>query len=326
MVAKHLEKLQKDKEEAGMTIVRALIPDLSPAVCALALAECDYDGKHAALLLQRFKNANQEQLLELQLQKKRKASSNHDDGSGDASSSSGSESSSDADSDSSGDKKRKRRSKGGKRSSKDKRKRSSKRSKDKPKKDRRKKKHKRRCSKRDASEERGGAGAVAAAQYGKYGIIRETDYDAKRSDFLAWAMEVKKVDPEVLPKYEEKELFKTYMEDYNTATLPHEQYYDRGAYELKQRAKAAKKGKALPQRVAFNDEEERRRELAAQRAKEQQERLQYAYNELKYTDKAQDMREQELLRAQMTLAYRTGDHAKAERLADRLRPDEPWAK
>lgn len=35
------------------------------------------------------------------------------------------------------------------------------------------------------------------------------------------------------------------------------------------------------------------------------------------------MREQEMLRAQMALAYRTGDHAKAEKIAKRLLPDDP---
>jgi hypothetical protein len=84
---------------------------------------------------------------------------------------------------------------------------------------------------------------------------------------------------------------------------------------------------ACPQaaeKVLFNDEEQRRRELAEQRAAEQAERLREAYNELKYKapDKAADMREQELLRAQMNLAYRTGDHAKAAQLADRLVPED----
>ncbi len=35
------------------------------------------------------------------------------------------------------------------------------------------------------------------------------------------------------------------------------------------------------------------------------------------------MREQELMRAQMTLAYRMGDHSEAQRLAARLAPDDP---
>ena len=50
--------------------------------------------------------------------------------------------------------------------------------------------------------------AVRQEEYGKYGIIRETDMYAKRAEFMLWATEVKRVDLEVLPKFEEKELFK----------------------------------------------------------------------------------------------------------------------
>lgn len=45
-----------------------------------------------------------------------------------------------------------------------------------------------------------------------------------------------------------------------------------------------------------------------------------AYEELKTTDKAKDMREQQLLRSQLDLAYKTGDRAKAETLAALLAP------
>jgi len=50
-----------------------------------------------------------------------------------------------------------------------------------------------------------------------------------------------------------------------------------------------------------------------------------AYNALVYTDmgKADDMREQQLMRLQMRQAYRTGDHATAEKLANKLKPDDP---
>jgi hypothetical protein len=53
------------------------------------------------------------------------------------------------------------------------------------------------------------------------------------------------VDIEILPKMEEKELFKTYAEDYNTGTLPHRKYYDMDAYEARKAAKAAKKGRPV---------------------------------------------------------------------------------
>lgn len=76
------------------------------------------------------------------------------------------------------------------------------------------------------------------------------------------------------------------------------------------------------EREQFDDEADLRKEVAERRAKEQQERLQQAYAELVHTDKAADMREQQLLRAELALAYRTGDHTRAEKLALRLAPDQ----
>lgn len=78
------------------------------------------------------------------------------------------------------------------------------------------------------------------------------------------------------------------------------------------------------EKILFNDEEERRREIAVLRATDQEDRLRQAYNELKYTapDKAADMREQDMLRMQMQMAYRTGDHDTANKLNERLKPDD----
>jgi hypothetical protein len=41
---------------------------------------------------------------------------------------------------------------------------------------------------------------------------------------------------------------------------------------------------------------------------------------------ADEMRRQELLRAEMALAYKTGDVDKAHRIAERLAPDDPAKK
>lgn len=60
-----------------------------------------------------------------------------------------------------------------------------------------------------------------------------------------WATEVQKVDIETLPKFEERELFRTYMEDFNTGTLPHRKYYNLELYERRRAEKAAKKNKPL---------------------------------------------------------------------------------
>lgn len=50
------------------------------------------------------------------------------------------------------------------------------------------------------------------------------------------------MDIELLPKTEEKELFRTFCEDYNTATLPHKKYYNLQQYERDMAEGAAKRG------------------------------------------------------------------------------------
>jgi len=143
----------------------------------------------------------------------------------------------------------------------------------------------------------------------------------KKPEFISWAMDVKGKDIEGLSRHEEKELFRMYMEDYNTATLPHQKYYDLEAYD--QRGDGRNEEPRTGQREQlFDDETARRHELAEQRKKEKQERLKEAYENLKSSDIAKDMREQEILRAKMSLAYRTGDLKEAERIAERLRPDD----
>jgi len=48
------------------------------------------------------------------------------------------------------------------------------------------------------------------------------------------------------------------------------------------------------------------------------------YLQLKHSapGKAEDMRQQELLRSQMALAYKTGDRSQVAAIAERLKPDE----
>ena len=65
---------------------------------------------------------------------------------------------------------------------------------------------------------------------------------SKYSEFALWASEVMKMDIELLPKIEEKELFRTFCEDHNTATLPHQKYYSLQDYERKKSEGASKRG------------------------------------------------------------------------------------
>jgi hypothetical protein len=114
---------------------------------------------------------------------------------------------------------------------------------------------------------------------------------------------------------------------------PTRKYYNLEAYDREQaakaRAKAAKAaggaGGAAAGGELFDaraDEEAMRRARMEERAKLQQQRMAQAYTLLQHTDMAKDMREQELLRAEMALAYKTGDKAKAQKLFERLQPDE----
>lgn len=348
MVARHQEKLQQEKERRGMEKLRALMPHLSPAVHAMALEKLEWDEERALIALRKFSATKAEELKALQKERKRhearllksreKLRRDKDEESttgSDTGSESGSEGS---DSDSEDDRRRSKkrsRSKSEKKDRKESR-RSKKRSKKDDGKKRRKEKDrdrdrdskKRRKDSRDKDRGRDKDKATAknihvVQEYGKYGIIRETDLYSKRPEFMLWAAEVKGADVEAMPRFEEKELFKSYMEDYNTGTLPHKKYYDLETYERQQAARgAAAGGRGGGEKVVFDDEAERRRELAVERQREKEARLKAAYEELQTTDKAEAMRQQDLLRQKMALAYRTGDVKEAQRLAERLRPDD----
>ncbi|EFN57120.1 hypothetical protein CHLNCDRAFT_143975 [Chlorella variabilis] len=358
MVAKHLEKQQKEKEARAMERLHLLLPALGPTVRAAALQECNWDEERALTMLRRFQVAKVDELSKLHKERRRhqlalqsgkpeKRRKEHkeggkrqrdEDGAGsgsDSGSSSGSESGSGSESESSSsgsEDERSRRKSGSKRRRSRSRERSSKRSKKEKRSSKDKKRKKEKRSKKEKKEKRGSKDKARAKQatrgaigheYGKYGLIRETDMYTKRPEFQLWAMEVKNIDIEAMPRSEEKEMFKDYMEEFNTATLPHRKYYDLEMYEKQQAAKAARKG--LPaggavERTAFEDEKERQRELAAERKRMAAEKMKKAYDELRTTDKAKDMREQQLLRSQMELAYKTGDRKKAEKLAELLKP------
>eukprot|EP01023_Acetabularia_acetabulum_P026339 TRINITY_DN2505_c0_g1_i5.p1 TRINITY_DN2505_c0_g1~~TRINITY_DN2505_c0_g1_i5.p1 ORF type:complete len:442 (+),score=131.62 TRINITY_DN2505_c0_g1_i5:2317-3642(+) len=363
MVEKHHAKLQSEKEHAAMEKLQALMPSLGTMVKALALQESLWDVDAAAALLRKFqvacaddlgtiqkkrkKRQEEQELQEEQLERKKQQKIEEETQavknlkeklplSPDQSDDQAETDSSDEDRDRSKHKKHK------KRRSNEKDKKKSKRSKK-----HRHKKNKKRKMETGGKEEieekvfnkdiqiHEDEAHEDAVEFGKYGIIRETDIFSKKSEFTLWALEEKNTDVESMPKFEEKELFREYMEDYNTGTLPHKKYYDLELYERNlhdMRSKEGGSGSAAAagsgqgaderEKMLFNDEEERRREKLMERAIQKQERLREAYNELKYTDKARDMREQQMLRMQMSLAYRTGDMNKAQKLAERLRPDD----
>lgn len=301
MVAKHADKLQQEKEERAMAKLAALMPRLSKATHAVALQECGWDDELASAMLRQFESAKAQELgvlrekreeihRKLALSKEKKANKKE-----------ASQKRHKSISESSEDDRRRRRSRRSKRSH------------------HRDRKDKRRD--RDRGDE--SRKSKSSSRYGRYGILRETDYDAKRPEFTLWALQVKGKDVESMSRFEEKDLFHTFMEDYNTATLPHKKYYDLEAYEKRRAADSGRYGDVSTERVMFNDEAERKREIAEERQRQHAERLREAYMEMQTTGKAADMRAQELLRARMSLAYRTGNQEEAQRLAERLKPDDP---
>jgi len=335
MVQKHIEKLQAEKEAAALEQLSALMPGVGPQVRVLALKEAQFSVDAAVNLLRAFQTQNDEQLKAIQKRRKKikeaeaeavakaeaEAEESSSSSSSDDSSSSDSSDDSGSDSDSDGGKGKRKRGSSKKSSKKSKKKR--KRSK-KDKKDSRDKKKR----KKDKGKDKAAPKTLTNSDnFGKFGIIRETDAAAKRSEFTLWALEVKKVDVETLQRTEEKELFKDYIEDYNTGTMPHRKYYNLELYERQKAAKAAAKGMAKAEKKeksgALADEEALRKQREEERQKLAQERLQQAYEELQaHGDKAKDMREQEMLRLQMQVAYKTGDAKKAQKLLERLMPDE----
>lgn len=119
---------------------------------------------------------------------------------------------------------------------------------------RRKEKHRRKRSKsrdrdrkerkKEKKEKKKKKSAAASHHWGKYGIINETDLYNKEQEFRSWLVEERKINPETITKDQTKKEFARFVEDYNTATLPHEKFYHMEAYE--RRMSALRAGEYVP--------------------------------------------------------------------------------
>ncbi|RDX67325.1 hypothetical protein CR513_53817, partial [Mucuna pruriens] len=188
--------------------------------------------------------------------------------------------------------------------------------------ERRKKEKLKKKKKKKEREERGKKGAVTNS-WGKYGVIRETDMWTKRPEFTAWLAEVKQVNMENLSNWEEKQMFKEFMEDHNTATFPSKKYYNLDAYYRRQMDKEMRKGFKKVQakeRTIFNDEEQRRLELLQAREKHKEEQV-MALKHSMQSGMAQAMKEQAQLREEMAYQYKLGNFEAAAAIQRRLDPD-----
>ncbi|KAH9650769.1 nucleic acid-binding protein [Citrus sinensis] len=222
-----------------------------------------------------------------------------------------------------------------------------KREKEKKRREKEKRKENKRKKKKEKFE-RGKKGAVTNL-WGKYGIIRETDMWNKRPEFTAWLAEVKQVNLESLPNWEEKQMFK--------------QYYNLDAYHKHKMEKELKKGITKvrqKERTVFNDEEQRsivkkvlevvfdislgdlsllthivaavtyygsvtilfsfRLELREAREKKKEEEVE-ALKRSMQSGMAQAMKEQAQLKEEMAYQYKIGNFEAAAAIQRRLDPD-----
>ncbi|KAJ6631382.1 hypothetical protein B0H10DRAFT_1772447 [Mycena sp. CBHHK59/15] len=125
-------------------------------------------------------------------------------------------------------KRRKRRDKDGKRSKSEER-------------ERRERKERKKAKK---EKKKGYVCSKSTSQWGKYGIISETDIFTKGQEFHTWLVEERKINPETISKDQNKKEFARFMEDYNTATLPDDKYYSMEAYN--RRMSALRQGEFVP--------------------------------------------------------------------------------
>ncbi|KAJ9051970.1 hypothetical protein DSO57_1038886 [Entomophthora muscae] len=63
-------------------------------------------------------------------------------------------------------------------------------------------------------------------KYGYYGLIGESDFYNKESEFTAWLDEVLHIQMDEISPFKRIELFRDFIEDYNNAKLPSRKYYD----------------------------------------------------------------------------------------------------
>ena len=184
--------------------------------------------------------------------------------------------------------------------------------------------------------------SVNQNNYGKYGILRDDMFYQKQKEFEAYIIEVKKK-PEILnqSRREIMEAFGDFVEDYNTATLPHEKYYDYNRWELFEynRKKALEKNNQMKADQylidddctvdfsAFNDEDAKRKE--AKRKLEYEKKLEFeaVKNRLSASQSVrEDMRRQEQLYGELSLAYKSNDADMIQRLGNQLKPDDALTK
>jgi hypothetical protein len=129
------------------------------------------------------------------------------------------------------------------------------------------------------------------------------------------------------------EYYRSFMEDYNTATMPHLKFYQYEKWEIaeynktqeeKRRAHLSANQNDGNVDFSFNDEEAVRLARKKQKAQEEAQQFAQLHSHMKQ-DKSiqQDMKKQSELQLQLQIAHKRGDSTTVKRLEKLLAPDDP---
>eukprot|EP01035_Chromulina_nebulosa_P018916 gene18916-24720_t len=151
----------------------------------------------------------------------------------------------------------------------------------------------------------------------------------KQREFEAYMTEVKG-QPGILgqSKFEIMKAFKSYIEDYNTATLPHKKYYNYESWEIEDyKSKQSQSSKANDNTKEFDflsDEREKQSEMKRLKEKNEKDAFSKIYSQMNYDkDKRESMKRQDTIKTEIQQAFKQGDNEKVRRLERLLAPDIP---
>ena len=179
---------------------------------------------------------------------------------------------------------------------------------------------KKKKSKRDDKSE--SEESTGAPSFGKYGILKASDYNRVQRGFEVWMSEVKGIAAYNGPKWELQKYFEEFREDFNTATLPHKKYYDYDNWEIAEYKKQKQtEAKVSSKSIVLADEAKHRDEIRRRAADQERKALNLVKSTMS-REKVESMKRQAELRAQMQIAFKMGDKKKYERLKERLAADE----
>lgn len=125
------------------------------------------------------------------------------------------------------------------------------------------------------------------------------------------------------------EYFKCFVEDYNTATMPHKKYYNYNKWEMKEYRRKQQKSSNSVELVDSHDfsfDDEKQKALEVKRQREEESRAQYlAIKQQMKEDKEkrEELQTQEVMRNQLKMAYRLGNKEEVKRLEKLLAPSKP---